>query len=577
MYTYLPSTDINAGNIAYVTLLGISDGELTPIEQVHLVYYGNSSSNGLPGDLQMASVEYPDGSGTPMAGESGNWYGWTDDSSGPTAYFRYYTATTMSGGTQIGFAHGLRNALLPVAYSGLASYAAANDGGQVDQVPDSVADTYTCYYFQYDANCRVSKESVYGQTGTWSFTTQLATSSTNSNVWQRKTVTTEPDGATSTVYTNYIGETMLTDLHDPLTGTEAITYNRYDGNGNLLWTAEPSAFQKAGGVYYNQSFTDLIGYSPYGSARPYDGTSQFLKPNAGQFDVNQYYATTGTTNLYNQSNPPSLATSAVGGGVAGYLQASGVQQGSQGEPDWQTSLDYIGYTAGGTSGYFTFDSTEYQAVDSAWTGPTPNPGSDAGITEYRYTFYADSQATGPTIASETTISPAIQNGTGGNATTIDWYDPYGNLTWSLDGDGYLTLNQYDATTGQLLETVQNVNTAVALPTPINNPLDPYITLPHYPTNPSVPVATPVSDTANLDAQTDYSYDPEQRLTQTLGPVREIVTAGEQSEWARTASWTVYDDALQTTCRRRATLSLTPPTMNGTTSLWSIQFPWKPPT
>ena len=338
VYTYLPSTDINAGNIAYVTLLGISDGELTPIEQVHLVYYGNSSSNGLPGDLQMASVEYPDGSGTPMAGESGNWYGWTDDSSGPTAYFRYYTATTMSGGAQIGFAHGLRNALLPVAYSGLASYAAANDGGQVDQVPDSVADTYTCYYFQYDANCRVSKESVYGQTGTWSFTTQLATSSTNSNVWQRKTVTTEPDGATSTVYTNYIGETMLTDLHDPLTGTEAITYNRYDGNGNLLWTAEPSAFQKAGGVHYNQSFTDLIGYSPYGSARPYDGTSQFLKPNAGQFDVNQYYATTGTTNLYNQSNPPSLATSAVGGGVAG----SASQRRATGQPGRAGLADLAG-------------------------------------------------------------------------------------------------------------------------------------------------------------------------------------------------------------------------------------------
>ena len=60
------------------------------------------------------------------------------------------------------------------------------------------------------------------------------------NTWQVETTETPPDGSTYTVYNNFAGQAMLTDLLDG--SDDAVTYNRYDDNGLLLWTAQPSAF-----------------------------------------------------------------------------------------------------------------------------------------------------------------------------------------------------------------------------------------------------------------------------------------------------------------------------------------------
>ena len=121
-----------------------------------------------------------------------------------------------------------------------------------------------------------------------------------------------------------------------------------------------------------------------------------------------------------------------------------------------------------------------------------------------------------------------QNGSGLTAQTVNFYDSEGNLTWSKDAHGFLTENIYDPTTGLVTEGIQDANTALVNPSEL-------------PTDPTTgqPLATPAGGGQNL--VTDYSYDAEARLAQTLGPEHSAVVDGVATE-VRTASWTVYDDA-----------------------------------
>jgi YD repeat-containing protein len=195
---------------------------------------------------------------------------------------------------------------------------------------------------------------------------------------------------------------------------------------------------------------------------------------------------------------------------------------------------------------YTYDTYTYQSpnagsqtiyVLASDTVYANSDGTGAEATSYTYTWYANSPQE-KTVVTTLPVVSTTQNGSGLTAQTVDFYDSEGNLTWSQDADGYLTLNQYDATTGLLMETVQNVNTS-SLPPAIANPADP-VAVPDYP-NTSTPVATPAGDTSNLNATTDYAYDPEGRLTQTLGPVHTADVGGTATS-VRTATWNYYDDA-----------------------------------
>ncbi len=349
----------------------------------------------------------------------------------------------------------------------------------------------------------MSAETIHGETGTWTTETYFASaSSTNPNVWQRETVTTEPNGAISTVYRNFIGQPLISDLFDGTTHT--IISDQYNEDGQLTAEAQPSAFT--------------------GVTTPYTaGSEGFLTVamnNTGLIDVFAYYSTT-TAPDYDTTTAPPLGATALGGGVEGYMQATGVQQGASGTRNWQTSVNYISYTIDGATAYYTFDSTVYQADQ---TGDAPLPAtSNVSRTSYRYTFYT-SGVTGPVVQSETTILPAVstaEKGTGTSATTIAWFDMHGYQTWSQDANGFLSLNQYDATTGLLMETVANVNTS-SLPSKITGGLD-SVTKPYLPGTTTY-AATPSGDSSNLNATTDFSYDTLLRLSQSLGPVHAIVTS-----------------------------------------------------
>ena len=126
---------------------------------------------------------------------------------------------------------------------------------------------------------------------------------------------------------------------------------------------------------------------------------------------------------------------------------------------------------------------------------------------------------GPTpTKSVVTTLPAVsstENGTGTGVATTDWYDREGNLTWSQDADriphsqsirrddraanGNRAKRKHELLAG---DHCQRHGRGSA---------------PDYPHQHS-PVATPLGDTTSLNVTTNYSYDNQGRLVQTLGPV-----------------------------------------------------------
>ena len=128
------------------------------------------------------------------------------------------------------------------------------------------------------------------------------------------------------------------------------------------------------------------------------------------------------------------------------------------------------------------------------------------------------------------VISSTQNGNDTSAQTVDFYDANGNLAWSKDARGFLTENVYDPTTGLLTKSIQDADTSL-------------VSSAELPTDPTTyeTLATPLGGGQNL--VTDYSYDAQDRLVQTLGPVHMAVVGATGSASAvRTASWTSYDDA-----------------------------------
>jgi len=129
-------------------------------------------------------------------------------------------------------------------------------GGATQTDPIS---NFTCFYYEYDAERRVTKEVVFGKSNESITTTTLSGNewdyeNPDYNDWYRKSVETRLDGATSTVYRNYLGQPLLSDLYDG--STHWYTYNVYDSNGRLVLSAEPSAvsgYAKDGNENWNQA------------------------------------------------------------------------------------------------------------------------------------------------------------------------------------------------------------------------------------------------------------------------------------------------------------------------------------
>ena len=92
--------------------------------------------------------------------------------------------------------------------------------------------------------------------------------------------------------------------------------------------------------------------------------------------------------------------------------------------------------------------TEYRNYD----------GSGAITTEYAYTWHSGTLQ----VEQLTTALPAVpveQNGPGGDgATTVQYFDAAGNLTWTKDELGFLTHYEYASLSNRLLRTIADADT-----------------------------------------------------------------------------------------------------------------------
>ncbi len=401
LYSYLPSTDANAGLLQSVTLRQQTNGGAwTTVQQVQYTYYdGSQQYGGSLGDLMTATVL--DGNNNVLS----------------TSYYRYYTA-----GQANGYAGGLEYVFNPASYTRLTAALGTDLGDLTDAQVAPFADNY----FQYDSQQRVIQEVAQGagdsQTagglGTYTFSYTASNNAPGYNSWATKTVVTNPDGSTDTVYTNAYGQTMLIDHYDPISGLDTDNFYAYNDQGQLILQAAPSAV-----TGYDDSYADLL------------NNDQYLNSNSGLITRYDYYTTT-------------TATETTAGGVAGYLEDKQIQQGQQGALVPQETWQYYAHAYGGQTVAPIATDTVYRNSD----------GTGAETTSYAYTWYSGTAE----MQSETVSAPVIssaQNGPGTADVTTTVFDTNGNPIWVQDPDGYIQYFAYDPLTGALVTSIADVNTA----------------------------------------------------------------------------------------------------------------------
>ncbi|WP_222435500.1 RHS repeat domain-containing protein [Allorhodopirellula solitaria] len=354
------------------------------IRRVTYEYYDGSNSFGSSGDLMRVRIQEPSGATWVNVKQS---------------YYRYYKTSDPKG-----FQHGLRYVVEPDGYEDLLA-----DSLDPTAVSNSVLLQYSKYYFEYDAQRRVTKEIVDRGSLTYSFAYEQSLNTDDYNHWSRKTTETRPGGSVNTVYTNFIGQGLLSVL---TSGSDQwLTADKYNDAGRLIETALPSSV-----VSYDPDEADL-------------GIT--LRSNEGLIKLRSYYSTTG------------------GGAAAGYLKSTSLKQGSGGTPVIQSELEYTERTGGGATIYPIAKQTQFR--DDA--------GADRLATTYAYEWYTDTVQVKQRTATLPVVTTA-QNGPNTATTQKQFFDERGNLTWSMDARGFITRMFYDQVLGAMLQRINDADTSM---------------------------------------------------------------------------------------------------------------------
>ena len=469
-FTYVTTAD-SIQHIQTQTLEHSVNGTAwTNVRRITYSYYDSGESYGLAGDLKTTVTQ--------------QWDAATHDWTGSdTYYFRYYTSADK--------AHELERVLLPNSYAKLAS-----TGVNPLTCSDSQVAGYTCFYYQYDADRRASNVVVFGQSNASDYESALSTNPAGYNNWERRTIETRPDGSTNTVYTNFLGQTLLTDLYDSLTGTHTIIYNRYDNEGHLVLTAKPSAFVAVDGEYYDESLADLVDYA--------SGNSPYLSDTAGLFEETVYYTSDGSGCAKGYVHETAVAEGET---------AARLDPGSAGGAIVQTHYEYVSRTFGNDTIYRVASETTYADVN----------GGGESTTNYDYTWYAGTFQVQEEIVRLPAVSNA-ENGSDKEATTQQWFNEQGELVWSMNELGRVNYYQYDSLTNHLQWTIEDLDATTAASL-----------------NLTPPTGWTLPTSGGIENTTDYQYDALSRVTQILGTAHLADVNGSMT-LVRTATWTIYHDA-----------------------------------
>jgi RHS repeat-associated protein len=481
-----------AGQVASITLM---DENGVSARSAVYSYYGTGDANGQPGDLEAATETALNSSGTMVVVGS--------------YYYRYYTS-----GSGL-----LEDALTPqevqnvvgsnVSGSTVAQYV-ANLLSYLDTY--GAVHSYAADYFQYGANNRVS-QSVIDGLYTYQYTYATSSNTQNYDNWQTETIESRYGSgsvaaATYTVFTNFAGETLLTDLYDTTFGEHWVTDQTYGlisqsyEQGLLLQSAQPSAVDVAAVDGYDQYSNPEYGY------------------NSANASLAVQFNPTGLIAVYTYSSA-TTAGETTAGNVQGYLESETLDDGNTTSVPVE-SYAYYAHVGSVATADGTLISVNVFPTASDSTYPNAPGDMTPDTTSYTYSWWNVPNTSTPSaqVQQETTTLPVVsveQNGSGNATTELDYFNVNGTLQWEQDGDAFLTYHAYDAVTGLEIETVADAGSGSGL----SSVLPPGWSFPDV----------------GVNATTNYQYDSLGRLTQTLGPAF-LDAAGAT---VRTASWTSYVD------------------------------------
>jgi RHS repeat-associated protein len=392
-------------------------------------YYG-TSTRGNPNDLKNVIHTISDGAATQ-----------TD-----VSYMRYYTSADTGG-----YVGGLKYVVSGTSYDRLMAAIGSTDISTVD---DSVIASYADGYYEYDSSGRVTKIVSQGNgcsictaglgTTTFSYTESGYTPKTTTqsmdltgltvlgtdpasvayraqrlidlNTWRNKQVVTlpgfnfgnvsDPQNVTITTYTNFQGQIILKETTQNATGQTWREFHRFDSDGREIVSAGPAVVTGK-----NEGFGDLVNYGVAG---------------------NYLADSSGIMNYVDYDNGRVLDT-------------------------------YItnGDGASATKRYLTYNTYTFSAADSVivyrlasskvFSGDVSSaPSTSSGrVTSFSYDYYSGTNQ----IRQMTTTLPGVlatSNGSGVDVINKTYFDEYGHVIWTMDGNGRITGTTYDLTTGAIV-------------------------------------------------------------------------------------------------------------------------------
>ena len=468
LYEFYPA-GANTDRVKTATLRSSTDSgsNWSLIRRASYEYYtGSEPSNeafGMTNDLKLVTIETRDG---------GNW------ADASKQYYRWYKT-----GESNGFVGGVKYVVGPQAYAEMLA-----DSLTPKSATNAEVASYADYYFEYDSNQKVTKEVAQGGGGGTgddgeTMTRTESSHSNNYNHWRWKVVVTKANDNVETVYTNYLGQVMLKELKESsVSSRKWLHYTKYGDSGGAVGKQIEMAGPEAV-VSFDENEADL------------DVT---LESSQGAITYNTYGSST-------------TADGDTLGDVTGYLKRVEISEGSSGTKIKQQQLQYKTSTDTAKSVYVVGKVTQYRNDD----------GTGAIDTSYGYQWYTTPKVS---VKERTTTLPAIssgQHGDGTSATTKQFFDADGNLTFSQDARGIVTKNTYDSATDQLTKTQVDVDSSES----------------GLPSGWTVGGSTP-----HQNLTSDFEYDDQGRMLQSLGPEHEVDLSGTASD-VRRAQWFVYKEAV----------------------------------
>ena len=394
-------------------------------------------------------------------------------------YYRYWLA-----GSATGFAHALKMHIGPEGYRRL-----FNDGISPSTASDATMMSYADEYFEYDPTSKAAVKEISAVCSTcvgggnttdlFSYASNPSNPPPGPNVWSTKTTQTLPDGSRIVTYCNNTGTAMLVVNIDP-TGTNMwATFYRFNAAGQVIWKAHPSAVALPASLSTLEAYNDLLNFNAT------TGQYEYLNNSTGLIEITNYYSSTNISI----------------GAVQAYVSSRQVQQGQTGTAISRSAYTYTSNTdSSGNAVYPVATETSYPVAGSTTTTIT---------TSYAYTWYSGTNQ----MQQRTTTLPVIataQNGSGSAYTIIEQWDATGNLTQRTDERGIVNTYAYSVL-GLVSEEVLNVQSGVTQP--------------------------------GVNVTTDFTYDNQGRLSQTLKPSHTVVISGTATT-VRTAIWNLYIESAQ---------------------------------